>query len=214
MARPASDIKPRLLEAARARFLREGVDGASLRSIAKDAGSNIGMVYYYFPTKEELFDAVMADDYERLLVDVNAILAEDDRPFAARLRDLSTRFGEMSATELDVMRLVVREALVSTDRRERIFERFTRGHVGAIARALGRAFEHGEVRPDLPMPVVMASIAGLLVLPQLLRRLVGAKSPFVLAQLPSAPVLAQGLIEIFCNGAMRADAGRPGGTRE
>jgi AcrR family transcriptional regulator len=44
MARPRSDIRPRLLASARARFLREGVDGASLRSIAKDAATNIGMV--------------------------------------------------------------------------------------------------------------------------------------------------------------------------
>jgi AcrR family transcriptional regulator len=45
MARPASDIAPRIVHAARERFLFEGVDGASLRNIAKDAGTNIGMVY-------------------------------------------------------------------------------------------------------------------------------------------------------------------------
>jgi AcrR family transcriptional regulator len=44
MARPASDIQKRIFVAARARFLSEGVDGASLRQIAKDAGTNIGMV--------------------------------------------------------------------------------------------------------------------------------------------------------------------------
>ena len=37
MARPRSDIQPRIVEAARYRFLRAGVDGASLREIAKDA---------------------------------------------------------------------------------------------------------------------------------------------------------------------------------
>ena len=45
MARPRSDIEPRIVHAARRRFLKEGVDGASLRTIAKDAGTSIGMVY-------------------------------------------------------------------------------------------------------------------------------------------------------------------------
>lgn len=213
MARPASDIKPRLLEAARARFLREGVDGASLRSIAKDASSNIGMVYYYFPTKEDLFDAVVAEDYERLLDDVNAIFETKNGPLAGKLRELSTRFGELTASELDVMRLVMREVLVSTERRERIFERFSRGHVGTIALALGRALERGEVRSDLPIPVVMASIAGLLVFPQLLRRVIGSRSQFVLALLPAAPELAEALVEIFQNGAAKSGADARGGSR-
>lgn len=60
MARPRGDIEPRVLEAARKRFLEQGVDGASLRKIAEDAGTNIGMIYYYFPTKEALFDGLTA----------------------------------------------------------------------------------------------------------------------------------------------------------
>ena len=46
MARPRGDIAPRILHAARKRFLVEGVDGASLRAIARDARTNKGMIYY------------------------------------------------------------------------------------------------------------------------------------------------------------------------
>ena len=38
MARPRTDIQPRIVRAARARFLAEGVDGASLRAIARRRG--------------------------------------------------------------------------------------------------------------------------------------------------------------------------------
>jgi AcrR family transcriptional regulator len=38
--------------------LGDGVDGASLREIAREAGTNIGMVVYYFATKDDLFLAV------------------------------------------------------------------------------------------------------------------------------------------------------------
>ena len=77
MPRPQSDIDARIVEAARSRFLLEGVDGASLRSIARDAGTSIGMVYYYFKTKDELFLAVIETAYRGLLVDFSAALASD-----------------------------------------------------------------------------------------------------------------------------------------
>ena len=67
MPRPPSDIAARIVEAARDRFLLQGVDGASLRSIAADAGTNIGMVYYYFKTKDDLFLAVIEEAYAQLL---------------------------------------------------------------------------------------------------------------------------------------------------
>src|ERR1700742_4247161 len=76
MARPASDIAPRIIHAARERFLFEGVDGASLRNIAKEAGTNIGIVYYYFKTTDELFLAVIEEVYGKLLGDMRGILAE------------------------------------------------------------------------------------------------------------------------------------------
>ena len=64
MARPKSDIEPRIIHAARRRFLEDGVDGASLRKIAREAGTNIGMIYYYFPTKDDLFLAYVAGTQE------------------------------------------------------------------------------------------------------------------------------------------------------
>ena len=70
MPRPKSDIDARIVAAARARFLLEGVDGASLRSIATDAGTNVGMIYYYFPTKDDLFLGVVEDIYAGLLDDL------------------------------------------------------------------------------------------------------------------------------------------------
>src|SRR6185295_5828153 len=70
MARPPTDIRQRILGAARARFLAEGVDGASLREIARDAKTTIGMVSYYFPAKDDLFLAVVEEVYAVLLGDL------------------------------------------------------------------------------------------------------------------------------------------------
>src|SRR5437868_8645727 len=105
MARPKSDIEPRILAAARARFLSDGVDGASLRGIASDAGTSIGMVYYYFPTKDELFFAVVDELYGKLLKDIEAAIAPDV-PVRERVERLYARVARVSEEELLVMRLV------------------------------------------------------------------------------------------------------------
>ncbi len=63
MARPRSDIQARIVDAARARFLAGNVDGASLRENRARSGHDIGMVVYYFPTKDELFKAAVDQIY-------------------------------------------------------------------------------------------------------------------------------------------------------
>jgi AcrR family transcriptional regulator len=103
MARPASDISPRIVNAARERFLQDGVDGAALRQIARDAGTNIGMVYYYFKTKDDLFLAVVEDVYKVILADVTQVMSAA-APEEERLRQLYQRLARMSDVEFQVVR--------------------------------------------------------------------------------------------------------------
>ncbi|HRE91407.1 MAG TPA: TetR/AcrR family transcriptional regulator, partial [Myxococcota bacterium] len=133
MPRPPSDIRPRVLAAARSRFLNEGVDGASLRAIARDANTSIGMVYYYFPTKDDLFHGVVEDVYAVLLDDLENILAEHPT-FEARVRALYLRLARGTEVEADTVRLIVREAVTSSERFTRLRERFKRGHIALALR--------------------------------------------------------------------------------
>ena len=143
MARPRSDIEPRIVHAARRRFLEDGVDGASLRNIARDAGTNIGMIYYYFPTKDDLFLAVVEEIYEKVLLDLETALAAAE-PFEARVAAVYRRAGSLTDDEVDVFRLVVREAMVSSSRLDRLVERFKRGHIALMLRAVAEGMAFAE----------------------------------------------------------------------
>lgn len=199
MARPRSDIRPRLVSAARVRFLADGVDGASLRRIAQEAGTSVGMVHYYFPTKDDLFFAVVDDVYGHLLEELQGLLTEEGS-FAERLERVSRHLGQISETELDVVRIVIREALVSTERRDRLLERFAQGHLRLVYATLERAAAEGELDPSLPLPALVPMIFGTTVLPQLLRRIVGADAPSFLAHLPEAAMLAKLGTQVLVNG--------------
>ena len=199
MARPASDIRHRLIVSARERFLVEGVDGASLRQIAKDAGTNIGMVYYYFKTKDELFLAVVQDVYGVLLADMERALGADvpaEQQFAA----LYARLSQLSEEELHVLRMIIREALVSSPRLRELGDLFLHGHVPLLLGRIGRGIQEGSLRGDLPPTLLMAASFILGLIPQIIRRVVGPLDPRLDAILPTPEQIARGMADILFRG--------------
>ena len=70
-----------VLAAARTTFLELGLEGASLREIAKRAGYSPGAIYSYFSSKEEVYGALLGESLERL----NAhVAAAEPQPAAGR----------------------------------------------------------------------------------------------------------------------------------
>jgi TetR/AcrR family transcriptional repressor of mexJK operon len=51
-----------ILDAARKRFAHYGYQKVTMEEVADDVGVVKGALYYYFPTKESLFEAVVRDD--------------------------------------------------------------------------------------------------------------------------------------------------------
>jgi AcrR family transcriptional regulator len=209
MARPRTDIQPRILHAARARFLADGVEGAPLRAIAKDARTSIGMVFYYYPTKDDLFLAVVDEVYSKLLASLDEILSAKT-PVRARLAAAFERLGEGTEEELDVLRLVVREALLSSDRFRAVLGRFRTGHVALLTRTLAEGVHTGEIASGAPLPILLVGTMGIGGVPQVIRRVAGKDLPFAL---PSARELASSSVSMLFDGVgpkAKAKAKRPG----
>ena len=65
--RAVADVRRALvLDAAREAFFELGLEGASLREIAKRAGYSPGALYSYFASKEEVYAALLGESLERL----------------------------------------------------------------------------------------------------------------------------------------------------
>jgi AcrR family transcriptional regulator len=197
MARPRTDIEPRILHAARARFLQDGVDGASLRTIARDAKTSVGMIFYYFPTKDDLFMAVIEEVYADLIADLEKLLAGDD-PARDRIQRAAERLGAASETEIEVMRIVVREALVSSERIAKVMARFRRGHVGMLMATVMDGMQKGEIDASIPLPVAAICAGAIAIVPQIAHRVLEDKLP--VGALPGGPALAALLVEILFRG--------------
>jgi AcrR family transcriptional regulator len=67
-----------ILEAATATFARAGIDGASMGAIARAAELGKATLYYYFPTKEALYQAVMDEGTEAFFASLPAAPARGE----------------------------------------------------------------------------------------------------------------------------------------
>ncbi len=60
------NTRDKILEAARMSFSEKGFDGVSMEEIAQRAGVRKALIYYYFPSKENLFEEVWNKALEEL----------------------------------------------------------------------------------------------------------------------------------------------------
>ena len=92
-----------MLDAARSVFERLGIEGASIREIAKQAGYTPGAIYSYFENKEAIYGALLAESLERLNAVVNAAGVDGIASPAALLKaKASAWFGFYAANPRDL----------------------------------------------------------------------------------------------------------------
>ena len=80
-----------VLVAARSAFFELGLEGASLREIAKRAGYTPGAIYSYFASKEEVYGALLGESLERLSAFIGAAAAEPVPGNSAAARTQATQ---------------------------------------------------------------------------------------------------------------------------
>lgn len=85
--RTPENTRAALLRAAVVEFAREGYGGARVDRISKAAKSNDRMLYYYFHSKEKLFNQVIEHCYAKLVAREESLVLDLSRPRAA-LADL------------------------------------------------------------------------------------------------------------------------------
>ena len=80
----------RILDMARDVLATEGLDRFALRDIAKRAGMRLGNLQYYFPTRDDLLEAVIQGEFEHNLQSMRALgeQAEGLEDYIQRLSQL------------------------------------------------------------------------------------------------------------------------------
>jgi AcrR family transcriptional regulator len=162
MVRVSADAREttraRLLAAAAEEFGRAGLERASVDAISLAAGYAKGTIYNYFPSKEELFLAVVEE------ASAQAGSSSPPRrgaPARERLRATLAGFCAWAGRHDALARVLVRECLMGTPG---LYPRVIGAEApltGELEATIRDGAAHGELRDDVPAEVLASAIAGL-----------------------------------------------------
>jgi TetR/AcrR family transcriptional regulator len=170
--RPGSRGEPEktraaILKAALEEFAHEGVTGARTDEIARRAGVNKALIYYYFKDKEGLYGAALEQVFTGLHQKVIAVLDRTDLPPRERLVLYAQTHFDYIASAPVYPRLVQREFMRTTGRllspaAGRVLERHARPLYDRLEKLILEGAKAGDFRRLDPMQTV-TSIIGTIV---------------------------------------------------
>src|SRR5215470_10962315 len=185
MARVTADTKQatraRLLTAAAEEFGRAGLERANVDAISLAAGYGKGTIYNYFPSKEELFLAVVEEASAQA---GSPGPARRDAPARERLRAVLAEFCAWAGQHDALARVLVRECLMGTPG---LYPRVIGAEwplTGELEAIIADGIANGELRGDVSAGLLALAIAGLTDLALVKHWATGGTSPS-LAEIPA-----------------------------
>ena len=131
----------KILDAAEAEFGEKGFHDGSISGITQRAGVALGTFYTYFESKEEIFQALVADMSRRTREWIGERVADaTDRLTAERLG--IEAYIEFARQHKGIYRIISEAEFVATDAYREHYEGFARGY----RRNLEAAARNGEIR--------------------------------------------------------------------
>lgn len=183
--------RERIIDAALAVFGRKGVEAASMKDLAAEAGVAPGLIYHYFTGKEALLLALITE--RGFLPELRRLLHERGAgPAASVLPEILAEFQRVLAERVDLLRILITGAATNAELRAGLDEIVSEGR-RLLAGYLADRVAEGELRPH-----DTAAVAGMLL---------GATAMARLIEQPSDPEV---LTEALLLGLAARAAERPG----
>jgi len=134
-----------ILAAAERIFAEEGLAGARTEDIAAHAGVNKALLYYYFQSKEELYEAILEDHFREFNRQALQVLSGPGSARAVLLRYVSLHFDFISARHRYAS--LFQQFMAAGGRMPRRFVRkYFTPRSEAVGRLLDRGMRGGEFR--------------------------------------------------------------------
>lgn len=177
--RPPKDAaaEQRILEAARAVFIRRGTAGARMQEIAEEAGVNQALLHYYFRSKDRLAERVFIESAGRVFAALAPVVSAD-APLETIIEQFVHGYIDEVRKSPFIPGYVLAELHHHPERIPDLLARVTGSTPGAVGRAalgglrarLAERIADGTMRAVSPEQFLV-SIAGMVVFPFVARPL-------------------------------------------
>jgi AcrR family transcriptional regulator len=151
-----------ILRAAVQEISRESLAGARIDSIARSAGVNKALLYYYFKDKDALYDAVLDQVFGGVTAAVLEALSQPLSPRERLLSYVQTHFDYIARHPLYpriVQEEMMRAGQGGTGQLERVVKQYFRPLFGKLAALLKEGRDAGEFRAVDPQHFIPSMIS-------------------------------------------------------
>ena len=160
-AKNAEQSRRAILEAAKKEFGELGVDGARTEAIARAAGVNKALLYYYFTDKEALYGAVL-DDVFAMRFQVLGSILESELPAGEKILRFARQHFDYVSGEDHYPRLVqyemMRAAGGNSPHLPRLIQSFFRPMLARVTAVVRQGIAERRLRPVDPVHLVLSII--------------------------------------------------------
>ncbi len=163
MRRQIKAMRPgEILDSAFEEFARNGYAGARLEDVARRVGLTKGALYLYFPSKAELFKAVVRSCVQPIFADAEQLVSGFTGSTGDLLRalvDNAYRHVVENRREREMVRLLMAEGANHPELREFYFSEVVAASIALVDRVIARGLDRQEVRRSAvtEMPLVLIS---------------------------------------------------------
>jgi AcrR family transcriptional regulator len=162
----APDLRARMLDAAIACYVREGIAATSLRAIAAEAAVTPALLHYYFGDKAQLQQAVVEERLMPAFASLREPLLVAGDDVAALVAGFVRGIGDLVASHPWLPSLWVREVLCEGGAlRELLLTRIAPQLPHLLAQRFAAAQRNGDLNPDLDPRLLVVSLVGLTLFP-------------------------------------------------
>lgn len=159
-AQHAATMRSRILDGAARAFAGSGFRATAMPTIAGEAGVSVGLIYRYFPSKEELFLAVCERETDATLDELAVTLGRIPDPIARLAAGVDQFVDSLDGS----WGAIIVHAWAEADRNARVramLQRLFDQQRGFVAAFLREAIARGEMAPEVDIEAVSLA-AGLL----------------------------------------------------
>jgi TetR/AcrR family transcriptional regulator len=168
-----------ILQAAAREFAEHGIAGARTDAIARKAGVNKALLYYYFKDKETLYGAVLDQAFSGMKMNLFRVL-DEDLPPRQKIMAYAGAYFDFIATNQIYPKLMQREMMrakegnsLHIDRLVKTYFKPMYGRVGALLREGTAQGQFRDVNPVHFVPSMIAMIVFYFSSAPVMKRIVG-----------------------------------------
>ena len=149
-----SSTEQNILNAAISIFQKKGMAGARMQEIANEANINKAMLHYYFRNKQQLFEAVFMQAFQKFAPQMNDIFNSEESVFE-KIRGFADSYISFVIENPYLPTFLIQEININPDFAESFFNAHSAPNPALFEKQIAEAVEKGILRPTDPKQLLL-----------------------------------------------------------